>query len=106
VLSIHNDRSVPCDRLLDWLPGHQQKTDTILPRLNDNLITVIKEYERTVVGLQGWCLVPPSYAFGRNRERSGSVAELSGPGENVSEGVAPCFYRECPPASGGTETSR
>ena len=42
-LSIHHDGSVPSDRLLERLPGNQQKPNSVIAGLNDHFIPAIKE---------------------------------------------------------------
>ena len=47
-LCIHHNRAVPCNRLTDRLPGYKKKSDWLIFCLNQNFITVCKQYQRSV----------------------------------------------------------
>src|SRR5437879_12833245 len=41
-LSIHDNRPIPCDRLLKWLSRNQQKPDSVIPGLHRDLVPAIE----------------------------------------------------------------
>ena len=42
-LRVHDDRAVPCNRLLDRLAGDQQETDAFLAGLHDHFIAGVED---------------------------------------------------------------
>src|SRR5437763_657058 len=48
ILRVHHDRTVPGNRLLEWLPGHQQEADAFVAGLHRHLVAVVEQHERTV----------------------------------------------------------
>src|SRR5262245_53812346 len=50
VLSVHHDRPVPRDRLLDRLAGDEQETDALLARLHGDLVARVEQHERAIAG--------------------------------------------------------
>src|SRR5258708_4484764 len=46
LLSVHHDRSVPRDRLLERFAGNKEEANSVVASLNDDFVAAIKEHER------------------------------------------------------------
>src|SRR6185295_7285810 len=55
LLCVHNNWSIPCHRLLEWLARYKQEPNTVVSRLNDNFITAVEEHKGTVVSFGRRC---------------------------------------------------
>lgn len=44
VLSVHDDRPVPCDRLFNRLAGNQQKANPFRPRLHHDFVSAVEQH--------------------------------------------------------------
>ena len=97
-LRIHNDRPVPCDRLLDRLAGDQQESDAVLAGLHGDLVAAVEQHKRAVAGpLRYQDLIVFARLFGQDAERRRRLAECP-VGRSVSTGKV--LRRP-----GGTQTS-
>src|SRR4029450_8004074 len=73
LLSIHDNRTVPCDGLFERFPGYQEKADPLLAGLNGHFIPAIEQDKGAVADLLRWHHEPCSFrihlsdAFGRDR---------------------------------------
>src|SRR5207253_7580475 len=53
LLRVHDDGSVPCHRFAERLAGNEQEANAILAGLYHNLIALIEEHERAILGKRG-----------------------------------------------------
>src|SRR5450759_2316108 len=87
-LSVHHDRSVPGDRLLDRLTGYQQEADALRARLHCDLVAAVEQHQRAVADLFAHDnFLAVHLLFGEHSLRLRSGAERARALEHVGEGV-------------------
>ena len=59
LLGIHDDRTVPGDRLFERFAGNQEEANAIFSGLHRNFVATIEKDEGAVVGLDGRRSVEP-----------------------------------------------
>ena len=80
LLGVHDDRSVPGDRLLERLAGHQQEADAFVARLHHDLVAAVEQHERPVAGLVARARVSlPSVASVRTPRGSDASRNVPAP---------------------------
>src|SRR5215471_10104841 len=77
LLGVHDDRTVPGNRLLNRLARYQEKTDAFVAGLNDNLIAAIEEHERVIAGLVLRVGFRVDSRFSQNRARIRCIPECA-----------------------------
>src|SRR3984957_10916893 len=94
LLSVHYDRSVPCDRLFDRLARHQQETDTLVAGLDGDLVAAVEQHQRVIAYVIFRRRIGICRLFSQNRARIRGIAERSGACEYVGKRVARGFDLE------------
>ncbi len=75
-VGVHHDRTIPSDRLLEQLPGHQQKPDAFLACLDSDLVAAVEQDQLTIAGLlPDENFIVRRAAFGQNPRWVGGVTE-------------------------------
>src|SRR6201999_2815823 len=83
-LCIHDDWSVPGDRLLDRLARDEQEADAIVAGLHGGLVTRIEHHQRTIAGpLAHQRLARGRLLFGEHAERLRCTGEGAGAFEYI-----------------------
>src|ERR1700676_1203153 len=95
LLRVHDDWTIPGNRLLQRLTGDQEESNPIVAGLYLQFVTAVKQHERAVIRLRRRHHFQPFHSFSRHSKRAGCVTELSASRENVGEGVAGRLYRQC-----------
>src|SRR5258706_11837947 len=94
LLRIHDDRAVPRYWFTQGTAADEEETDSLFAGFDGDFVAGIEEDQGTVVGFGGEGGVGPAHSFGGDREGRAGVAEFSGAGEDVGEGVMGGFDRE------------
>jgi hypothetical protein len=89
LLRVHDDGSVPGDRLFDRLTRNQQEPDARITGLNDDLISAVEQHQRVIACIVLCRCVSSRGLFRYNRARIGAIAKRSSATKNLRKGVTP-----------------
>src|ERR1700693_5752196 len=94
LLRVHNNRSVPCDRLFDRLAPHQQETDTLVSSLDSEFVAAVAPHHRWAGHLMLRRRLGGCRLFSQNRARIRGIAKRAGACEDIGKGVPRRFDLE------------
>src|SRR5260370_25690891 len=81
LLRVHDNRTVPGDRLLQGLAGNEEEADAFVAGLHDDFIAAIEEDQGSIVGGGGRGGVQPAYRLRGDGEGLAGVATFATAGE-------------------------
>src|SRR5215472_6343552 len=70
-LRVHDDGSVPGDRLFERLARDEEEAEAVIASLNHHFVATVKEHEGAVLGFSGRLGVQPADRFGWDIEGLG-----------------------------------